>query len=294
MLKSYWPGGAHPWSDGTRVVGPAAPSLTFRLAARESLQNGPPCPDTESDGMDELVLVDFDDTLVETAPAFEKARKALFQRLEDEGFLPEDVFRVHHELVEPELLDLFGMGPFRLAPSFRDTYIRLCAEGNRKPDPSVAGACEAMGMDFMGHPRIMDGALESLQELSRYRSAVIYSQASHPEYQLQRIRDAGVLDIIPRDRVRITFRKTRESFLEALAHFGGIEARRALMVGNSLRSDINPALEAGAKAMLVEPYEMWHYDNVPPVSQDFLRFSTFPEAVAAVLDPGGRKGEETP
>lgn len=36
VLKSYWPGGAHPWSDGTRVVGPAAPSLNFRLAAPDA------------------------------------------------------------------------------------------------------------------------------------------------------------------------------------------------------------------------------------------------------------------
>ena len=59
------------------------------------------------------------------------------------------------------------------------------------------------------------------------------------------------------------------------------------MIGNSLRSDINPALEAGAAAFLVEPYEMWHYDNVPPVSMDFLRFQSFPDAVAHLLQNGG-------
>ena len=59
------------------------------------------------------------------------------------------------------------------------------------------------------------------------------------------------------------------------------------MIGNSLRSDINPALAAGSRALLVEPYEMWHYDNVDPISQDFLRFKTFPEAVAFILDFGG-------
>ena len=57
------------------------------------------------------------------------------------------------------------------------------------------------------------------------------------------------------------------------------------MIGNSLRSDINPALTVGSQAILVEPYEMWHYDNVPPVSDDFLRFPTFPEAVAFICDP---------
>lgn len=249
---------------------------------------GGPNGSSERDDMTELVLVDFDDTLVETAPAFQRARGALFQRLQEEGFSGDDAFRVHHEVVEPELLTLFGMGPFRLAPSFRDTYVRLCVEKRRVPDPAVAGVCEDLGRDFMGRPRVMDGALEALAELAREFSTVVYSQSSHPEYQMNRIQDAGVLEIIPAERVRITHIKNRDSFLEALAQFSVSRPGNALMVGNSLRSDINPALEAGARAVLVEPYEMWHYDNVPPVSLDFLRVATFSDAVKDLLRNGGR------
>lgn len=253
----------------------------------------PPWDPPPEGAMTDLVLVDFDDTLVETAPAFEKARDALFRKLRGEGFSQEDAFRVHHEKVEPELLELFGMGPFRLAPSFRDTYVRLCVEAERTPDPETAAACEALGRDFMGHPRVMDGALEALKRLVRRVPTAIYSQASHPDYQLGRIREAGVLEILPEERVRITPRKTRESFLEASGHFGALDPSRVLMVGNSLRSDINPALEAGARAVLVEPYEMWHYDNVPPFSQDFLRVATFPDAVARFLENGGTRRDPT-
>jgi len=243
--------------------------------------------DTEpKEHVTELVLVDFDDTLVETAPAFHQSREALFARLSSEGFSEEDAFRVHHEVVEPELLALFGMGPFRLEPSFRDTYVRLCVEEGRDPDPEVADECGALGKDFMGHPKLLEGALEALEKLSQRIPTVLYSQASQPDYQLGRIRDAGVTEIIPEDRIRITPRKTRETFLEALAHFQLPDPSRSMMIGNSLRSDINPALEAGARAILVEPYEMWHYDNVPPFSGDFLRFTTFPEAVEHFLGNG--------
>lgn len=231
----------------------------------------------------DLVLVDFDDTLVETAPAFHMAREALFRRLAREGFSADYSFRVHHQEVEPELLALFGMGPFRLEPSFRDTYVRLCVGQGRAPDPVVAEECGALGRDFMGHPRVMRGALDALGALADRVTTVIYSQASHPQYQIGRIRDAGVTSVIPEDRIRITHEKTRDTFLEALGHFLVSEPGRAVMIGNSLRSDINPALEAGSEAILVEPYEMWHYDNVPPFSADFRRFTTFPEAVADIL-----------
>jgi hypothetical protein len=58
------------------------------------------------------------------------------------------------------------------------------------------------------------------------------------------------------------------------------------MIGNSIRADINPALQAGAEALLVEPYEMWVFDRVPPIHDEFLRFPTFPEAVAHILGNG--------
>ena len=229
--------------------------------------------------MDQLILVDFDDTLVETAPAFQNAREALFQQLEEGGFSREDSHRVHHQEVDPDLLVKYGMGPFRMEPSFRETYLRLSREKGLKPDLEFADRCGALGRDFLGKPRVMEGSMEALETLASFIPTVIFSQSAQVEYQMDRVRDAGVTRILKEDRVRITERKTPETFREAIRFFGIKDPARATMIGNSLRSDINPALTAGAGAILVEPYEMWHYDNVPPVSQDFLRFSTFPEAV---------------
>lgn len=229
--------------------------------------------------MERLVLVDFDDTLVETAPAFQNAREALFQALEAEGFSRKDSFRVHHQEVDPELLAQYGMGPFRMEASFRETYERLCEQRGVAADEGVAEQCGALGRDFLGKPRIMEGSLEALETLADLVPTVIFSQSAQSEYQMNRVRDAGVTRILEEDQIRITERKTPESFKEALDHFGVEDSSQATMIGNSLRSDINPALAVGAGAILVEPYEMWHYDNVPPVSQEFLRFTTFPEAV---------------
>jgi FMN phosphatase YigB (HAD superfamily) len=55
------------------------------------------------------------------------------------------------------------------------------------------------------------------------------------------------------------------------------------MVGNSIRSDINPALEAGANAILVETADPWEYDLVDPHSDLFHRVATFPQAVDLLL-----------
>jgi putative hydrolase of the HAD superfamily len=185
--------------------------------------------------------------------------------------------------VEPELLALFGMGPFRMEPSFRGTYLRLCARHRLPPDPRVAEECAALGREFLGHPRVLENSLEALQRLAASVPTVLFSQASHAEYQLGRIRAAGVAGILGEARVRITPRKTPETYREALDHFGVRDPARATMIGNSVRSDINPALVSGSEAILVEPYPMWQYDNVPPVSGAFLRFPSFQEAVAHLV-----------
>lgn len=235
-------------------------------------------------GMPQLVLVDFDDTLVETAPAFHGAREALFDFLEKAGFSRDEANRVHYEEVDPELLAKHGMGPFRMALSFQETYLRLCARHGVKPDLHVAESCAALGRDFLGNPRVMEGSLGALEALCAAVPTIVFSQSAQEEYQSGRIRDAGVTRIVGEDRVRITGRKTVKTYVEALSHFGVEDPSLATMIGNSLRSDINPALEAGSQALLVEPYEMWHYDVVEPISQDFLRFPAFPEAVAFILD----------
>jgi putative hydrolase of the HAD superfamily len=229
--------------------------------------------------MMQLALVDFDDTLVETAPAFQQAREALFVFLEAEGFSREVAHRIHYHEVDPELLIEHGMGPFRMAPSFRETYLRVCREGGERPDPSLADRCAELGRDFLGKPQVMERSLEALETLAEMVPTVLFSQAAQKEYQLERIRDSGVTRILSEDRIRITWQKTPETFREALHHFGVKDPARATMIGNSLRSDINPALIVGAGAVLVEPYEMWDYDCVPPFSENFLRFPTFHDAV---------------
>src|SRR5262245_65316768 len=69
-----------------------------------------------------LVLVDFDDTLVDTAPRFQNARRSLFALLCSLGADESLVARVHHDRVDPAMLERHGLGPARLEHSFRRTY----------------------------------------------------------------------------------------------------------------------------------------------------------------------------
>lgn len=234
-----------------------------------------------------LILVDFDDTLVDTGPRFHQARRDLFARLGCEGFDSGEIHRMHHEEVDAEFLERMGYGPSRLAPSFRETYRRLCARAGRRPDGVVEEVCAALGAAVAGPPPLLGGALEALRRLARVFPTALYTQSADPEYQLHCVRSSGVLEILPLDRVHITARKTPEAFLETMGRFAARDPDRVCMVGNSIRSDVNPALASGARAIHVALDSPWLHDVVEPLRRDVPTVRSFPEAVALLLrNPG--------
>jgi putative hydrolase of the HAD superfamily len=232
----------------------------------------------------ELVLVDFDDTLVDTAPRFQRARRELFDLLIGLGFDEELVRRTHHDEIDPIMRTRFGLGPQRLQHAFRETYVHLCGNAQRTADETVATHCEAIGRTVAGTPPLLAGALEALRTLAHALPTVLYTQSGNVDYQLGCIAECGVLDVVQHERVRITDRKTTEQFRAVLAEFGVSDPRNVWMIGNSMRSDINPALEVGANAIFVDVDEPWEFDVVDPLHTDFHRVRTFPEAVDLLLN----------
>jgi putative hydrolase of the HAD superfamily len=231
----------------------------------------------------ELVLVDFDDTLVDTAPRFQRARRELFELLESLGFDAELVRRTHHDEIDPVMRERFGLGPQRLEHAFRHTYEHLASNAAMALDESVAERCAWLGRTVAGTPPLLNGALDALRRLAHALPTVLYTQAGDVDYQLSCIAECGVLDVVQHERVRIASAKTTEQFRAVLEEFGVSDPARAWMIGNSMRSDINPALAVGAHAIYVEVDEPWEFDVVDPLHDNFHRVRSFPEAVDLLL-----------
>ena len=231
-----------------------------------------------------LVLVDFDDTLVDSAPRFQNARRELFRVLAAIGFAEADIYRIHHDEIDPALRKRYGFGPRRLEHSFRATYEALCAGNGHSVEPRIVEHVQALGRAVAGTPPPLAGALVALARLATVVPTAIYTQAGDPQYQLDCIRDCGILDTIPLERVRVVEQKTTAEFRRVLAEFGIEDASTAWMIGNSMRSDINPALEAGANAIHVEVVDPWEYDHAEPYSERFHRVASFAEAADLLLN----------
>ncbi|MGQ0562854.1 MAG: HAD family hydrolase [Gemmatimonadota bacterium] len=230
-----------------------------------------------------LVLVDFDDTLVDTAPRFHQARLELFRLLSEAGFDLGAAYRVHHDEIEPLMRQRFGFGPRRLEHSFRATYEALCTAAACPVDDDVAARVAGLGHSVAGPPPLLKGALAALQRLNAALPTALYTQAGDVEYQLSCVRASGVLDVIPPQRIVICEHKTAGRFQQVLSQFGIEDPASVWMVGNSMRHDINPALESGAHAIFVAVTNPWEFDVVPPVSEPFRTVATLQAAVDLLL-----------
>jgi putative hydrolase of the HAD superfamily len=230
-----------------------------------------------------LVLVDFDDTLVDTAPRFQNARRSLFSVLSEHGIAAELAHQIHHEHIDPLMMERHGLGPSRLEHSFRATYERSCAELALPVQPLVAEQCAALGRAVAGTPTPFQGALAALRRLCNHFPTVVYTQAGDRDYQWRCVQESGVGAIVGEHAVHICPRKTVAAFLATMKAFQVQDPAGVWMIGNSMRSDINPALEAGARAILVEMHDPWEFDMVDPFSHDFVRATSFVDAVNLLL-----------
>ncbi|HEX6134621.1 MAG TPA: HAD family hydrolase [Longimicrobiales bacterium] len=233
--------------------------------------------------MKELVLVDFDDTLVDTGPRFQSARRSLLTLMREAGFAEDVAYNVLYNDIDPAMRAKYGLGPRRMEPAFIAAYRRLCDLHGVPFEEDVAVRCAELGRSCYGPPPAFDGALDALRRLAGELPTVVYTQSGDLEYQLECVRGAGIIDIVTEHRIHVCSHKDAESFLRTVRHYGVNDPARAWMVGNSIRSDINPALEAGANAILVETSDPWEYDLVDPLSPSFHRVPTFPHAVDLLL-----------
>ena len=232
----------------------------------------------------ELVLVDFDDTIVETAPRFQNARRRLFEMMAAQGFDEESCERVHHHEIDPLMLAQYGLGPKRLVYSFPETYRRLCDAIGESPDDATVEELVQLAHSVAGTPPLLDGALDALARIAAALPTVVYTQAGDVDYQLGCLREAGVVDIVGAERVRVTDVKTAARLRETLDELGVDDPSRAVMIGNSVRSDVNPALEIGANAILIEIDDPWHHDEVEPIRTGFPVVRSLAEAARLLLE----------
>lgn len=199
-----------------------------------------------------LICLDADDTLWHNEAYFQRTRALLAEMLD--AWADSAAVDAHLDAVEHRNLPAYGYGAKGFVLSMVETAVEL--SGGAVPAGTV-GRILALGKEMLVHPvEMLDGVAEALDSLAARGRLVLLTKGDlwHQEAKLAASglgeRFTGV-EIVS-DKKPATYARVFDRY--------GVAPDEAVMAGNSMRSDILPALEAGAWAAFI-PFEIaWAHE----------------------------------
>jgi putative hydrolase of the HAD superfamily len=196
------------------------------------------------------LLIDADDTLWENNIYFERAIANFISFLNHHEYTPEQVRGVLND-VERECIVKHGYGLHSFAHALVDTFERLSLE---PLTPALHETIRGFAHTIAEHPvEIMPGVPETLQYLSRRHNLILLTKG-HLAEQTGKIERSGLKHYF--SAVEIVAEKNVGTYREMIARYD-LPSEFSWMIGNSPKSDINPALAVGLNAVFVPHGATW-------------------------------------
>ncbi len=203
------------------------------------------------------LIIDADDTLWETEIYYEQCTAAFAELMVAQGFEQEEAERTV-EAVERERVALVGYAPQEFVRNLVIVYRRLCKRYDQPVRDEVSDAVWEIGQAVMEHPIVLlDGVAETLARLSG-RCRLFLLTKGDREVQESKLAQSGLSHLF--DGVHVVPEKDADVMRRLVARYG-LRPEETWMVGNSPRSDINPALKVGIGAVYVPHPNTWDLEQ---------------------------------
>ena len=215
------------------------------------------------------LIMDADDTLWENNIYFEQAIHAFVTFLDHSRLSREEVRSVLDEVER-----LMGYGTVNFTKSLVETYRRLAEKDLQEEDiEQVRRFGEQIGTQPL---QLLAGVRETLDYLSPRHDLFLLTKGDSEEQKLK-VERSGIEEYF--NQVVIVPEKDVSTYHHIISELQ-IDPQRAWMVGNSPRSDINPALAAGLNAVFIPHPHTWHLEHEEVQNTEegrLLTLSTFAE-----------------
>jgi putative hydrolase of the HAD superfamily len=200
------------------------------------------------------LIVDADDTLWENNIYFERAFDQFCDFLAHSSMSPAEVRAVLDE-IETVNNKIHGYGTANFTKNLTECYHKLVERDVRQQDlPMIMSFTE----EILLHPiELIPGVEETLEYLSRRHDLTLFTKGN-PEEQKLKLDRSGVA--IYFGHTAIVKEKDVASY-RALIRDRQLVRERSWMIGNSPKSDVNPALEAGINAVFVAHEHTWRLEH---------------------------------
>ena len=227
------------------------------------------------------VGLDADDTLWHNETIFRLTHARFVDLLDDHG----DAETIETSLAEVERrnLRLYGYGVKGFTLSMIETAMELCDGG---APPEVVREILAAGREMLAHPvETLPGVDETIAELSdRYR-LILITKGDLLD-QERKLAASGLGERFA--AVEIVSEKDRATYDRVFSRHGTGPAE-AVMAGNSMKSDVLPAIAAGAFGVHIPYAVTWAHElaDAPenePRYVSLARIAELPDWIAAIED----------
>lgn len=200
------------------------------------------------------LIIDADDTLWENNVYFERAFDEFVDFLAHSRLSPVEVRAVLDE-IEDANTRIHGYGSLNFGKNLRQCYERLAERAVAESDLT---AVMRFAERILEHPiDVIDGVRETLEYLAPRHELTLFTKG-HPDEQRLKIDRSELGDFFA--HAAIVKEKDSEAY-SRLVEARGMTPEHAWMVGNSPKSDINPALEAGLNAVFVPHRQTWSLER---------------------------------
>jgi putative hydrolase of the HAD superfamily len=222
----------------------------------------------------QTLLIDADDTLWENNIYFEGAIGRFISFLNHHEFSAEQVREVLND-VERECIVKHGYGLHSFAHALVDTFARLSIE---PATPELQAQIRSLADTIADHPvQLLPEVPETLQYLSQRHHLILMTKGAIAE-QSGKVERSGLQEYFA--AIEIVAEKDPAAYADVVEKHD-LEPDTTWMVGNSPKSDINPALAAGLHAIFVPHGNTWILEheevNQAPPKQKLLIVGRFAE-----------------
>ena len=200
--------------------------------------------------MRQHLIIDADDTLWENNIYFERAFDEFVAYLNHSTSSAREIRDVL-DAIESVNAKVHGYGSLNFARNLCQTYERLCersiAEADLRTVMSFAERILECPME------VIEGVKETLEHLAERHDLTLFTKG-HPEEQKLKVDRSGLSRYFA--HTAIVKEKDVAAYC-ALVEHRGMDPSCTWMIGNSPKSDVNPALEAGLGAVFIPHAHTW-------------------------------------
>ena len=232
------------------------------------------------------VVFDGDDTLWRTMPLYTSAKTEFARLLSRRIGVRREKAIVTLEKLDRANVQRFGLSRHRFPKSMSEAYVALAAGVGRGVDPILRERVRCIGERvFIRRSANIAGVERVLRMLKCAGVTLVLCSKGDERIQRSRIRDSGLSRFFK--KIYIVREKGEKEFRRVLREHR-VRPEEACSVGNSVRSDINPALRLGMRAIWVRT-ETWALEREIPLRTRRLTRAKSPREILRALRIEGHR-----